>query len=184
MAAAAGADVFEVGSYTVVLAHDIKAVPDALQLVPSQKRPRITQPFLDVYKTFYPDWPIAICCWNGSIAPEPLLWWYIPSDHDTIFAPALDAHDGHAPDPRVQVRVDHYLCFGSTTGARVQYRGAAIPDEIRGLLPERIKGRRFDRPMINGDFRVNAASMHENKPAKVFRGTRSVIDKETHDLLF
>ncbi len=184
-AASVDAIVFEQGSYHVVLAKDTKSIPEALKLVPPEKRPNITESYLKTYAILYPDWPIAVCCWNGNgeMAPEPLLWWYIPSNPGVLFAPAMDAHDGNPPRLNTEVKVDHYLAFSSSVGARVNYR-QYIPDEVRTLLPERIKGRHYQRTMPNGDFRLPVVDSHSTTTSEVQRGTRNSTAVAKYVLMF
>ncbi len=72
------AQVFSVGSYTVVLADNVSQIPEALERVPADRRPTVSKNFLKGYGTLYPKSPIAVCCWNGAIEAEPLMWWYVP----------------------------------------------------------------------------------------------------------
>jgi hypothetical protein len=67
------AQVFDVGSYTVVLAASPRAVPEALARVPANKRPAVNALVLGAFEKLYPGWPLAVCCWDGSVETEPLL---------------------------------------------------------------------------------------------------------------
>ena len=148
--------IFDVGSYTVVTGRDMRALTLAAGTIPKEKRPElnldVTLPMADLY----PGWSFALCCWRGSIEPEPLLWWYIPSNPDVLFAPALDAHDGKAPTKEM-VQTDHIVTFGSTlkTPVRadrdVRYRRQP-PPEVAALLPTRAVGTQATGKMRNGDF--------------------------------
>jgi hypothetical protein len=160
--------VFDVGSYTVVLASQgIADAAKALHRVSVEKRPPpFRDGFVEGYQRLYGSSPVAICCWAGTVQAEPLLWWYVPRSYDTFFAPAVDAHDGNAPDPNAMVSVDHYVAFGSSAplygeggeelgvGMRVGYtQGHEIASAgVKSLLPLRIRGRKFQRQMPNGDF--------------------------------
>jgi hypothetical protein len=88
------AKVFDVGTYTVVLAASAEAISAALDRVPAAKRPPNNKALFQAFEEHYPDWPLAVCCWNGAIEPEPLLWWYVPLDPDWLFAPALERRRG------------------------------------------------------------------------------------------
>ena len=89
--------VFALGSYHVVLAEDARDIAGALKRVPGEKRPTAKPGFFDAYYDLYPGQPVAVCCWAGNVAPEPLLWWFEPTDPDTLFFPGVDAHDGEPP---------------------------------------------------------------------------------------
>jgi hypothetical protein len=147
--------IFNSGSYTVVLAKDITDVPNVLSLLPEDRRPNVSQAFADGFKRLYHDWPVALCCWNGNVEAEPLLWWYTPTGSETlIFAPAMDSHDGTAPKPGAPVMVDHYVTFGSSNavnGYEVRY-SQAIPPEVRDLLPNRVRGAHVQDVLPNADF--------------------------------
>jgi hypothetical protein len=153
---AASTQVFQVGSYTVVLGDDPISIDAALRTVPEQVRPTIKRDLVASFTKNYPGWPVAVCCWSGDIEAEPLLWWYVPKSENWLFAPALDAHDGHAPVLDASVDVDHHVSFGSRwsdsrTGNSVEYRDL-LPEEAEWLLPERVFGTRLHQRMANGDF--------------------------------
>lgn len=152
--------VFDVGSYTVVLADRPSDIASALKMVPEAKRPTMSQALLSSFETNYPGWPVAVCCWAGDIKAEPLLWWYQPRAKDWLFAPALDAHDGGAPDLYARVSVDHNIAFGSTmrpVGGSVRYQDsarnpAAMSGVAEHLLPSKVVGTALHTAMPNGDF--------------------------------
>jgi hypothetical protein len=153
------AEVFESGSYTVVLASNATAIPDAISRVPEHKRPRLHPELFDAYKLWYPGWSMALCCWDGTIEAEPLLWWYepLPEYRDRHFLPGLDGHDGKVPDPaKKDVDVDHVIVIGShTTGSLGPTAGKvrdSVPPELRRFLPDHVYGGRLHRPMMNGDW--------------------------------
>ena len=176
----AAAQVFDVGSYTVVLASSARTVRGALERVPASKRPVLNAVALGAFEALYPGWPLAVCCWDGTLEAEPLLWWYEPMLPDQLLAPALDAHDGQPPRTDAIVEVDHHVAFGSTlrpTGLEVHYQDDARVDDRRAapswivpyerpaaeeqlprpvastaLLPRQVHGTRIQRAMPNGDF--------------------------------
>jgi hypothetical protein len=157
------AKVFDVGSYTVVMAAGAAAISAALDQVPAEKRPPDNNAMFAAFEEHYPGWPLAVCCWNGEIEAEPLLWWYEPLDPDWIFAPALDAHDGGPPKLDADVEVEHYLAFGASKyslGNRLGYFSRRdVPEAVLGLLPWSVHGTRVEGKMPNGDFWVPAASL-------------------------
>jgi hypothetical protein len=103
------------GIYTVVLADDARAIPEALDRVPKEKRPALNPELFEAYAEWYPDWTIALCCFNNEEAQEalPMLWWYEPMFPEQLFLPALDCHTGDVPDLTTNVAVDHTLAVGS-----------------------------------------------------------------------
>jgi len=56
------AQVFDVGSYTVILASNAAQIPEALTRVPEYKRPKVSTRFLIQFGMMYPRQPIALCC--------------------------------------------------------------------------------------------------------------------------
>ena len=152
------AQVFDVGTYTVILATSAAQIPAALQKVPESKRPVVTLKFLLKYGQLYPKQPIAVCCWNGKVEAEPLLWWYEPKDPNIFFIPTMDAHNGEAPDLEATVMVDHLISVGSgiigNTGSLVTYN-SPLSDEARKLLPTRVHGTQINQLAKNGDMFVN-----------------------------
>lgn len=158
------AEVFDVGSYTVVLADDVGQIPEALQRVPEHKRPMISPKFLYGFGKLYPNQPIAVCCWSGNIEAEPLLWWYKPTDFSTLFIPTMDAHDGNAPVVGVDVNTDHLISVGLnsksfTRPAKVDYK-SVLSKEAQELLPQTAKvfGLKLDDRLPNGDCFVKTAT--------------------------
>jgi hypothetical protein len=168
--------VFDKGNYTVVLATDARAIPAALDRVPSHKRPALNQAIFDAYAAWYPGWHVALCCFDRSFeAVEPLLWWYEPIDPTHLFAPALDGHDGNVPQPGAAVNVDHKVVFGSVTkpqGKDVIFTGytkpaadrrglqTELPEELRPLLATKVTGASFARKkMPNGDFSLPVTAL-------------------------
>lgn len=167
------AEVFESGSYTVVLAEHVAQIPEALKRVSENKRPKIHTQFLIRYGMMYPKQPIAVCCWSGLLEdPEPLLWWYEPTDKENLFIPTMDAHDGFAPKLDEMVHTDHIISVGSTidqTGEGVVYTGelgievggksSRDLDVAKQLLPKQVHGHRPTSLMKNGDMFVNITQM-------------------------
>lgn len=163
-AIAKSAKVFDVGDYTVVLATSVTQVPEALKRVPVEKRPEVSNEFLIGYGIMYPDQPVALCCWSGSVDAAPLLWWYEPSDPDTLFIPTMDAHDGKAPDVNAEVSVDHIISVGSNlaaTGEKVYYEDFLY--EGAPLLPTKVQGTKFKGRMKNGDMFVSVSDMRSKE---------------------
>jgi hypothetical protein len=148
--------VFSTGIYTVVLATNAQAIPGSLHRVPAEKRPALNPALFDAYAAWYPEWTIALCCFNNRKATlaTPLLWWYRPMAPERLFLPALDYHTGAVPDLDSQVRVDHVLAVGSTwagSATRVFYSDR-IPEAVKPYFTERVIGARYRQRMPNGDF--------------------------------
>ena len=155
--------VFDSGEYTVVLADDARDIPSALERVPEAKRPDMNEEIFDAYAKWYPEWPIALCCFASrkEVEAEPLLWWFEPKDPKVLFAPALDAHSGNAPDLTEHVRVDHSVVFGSTLHSRgqpVRYR-REVPRHVSPFVADRVVGEEFQTALTNGDFAIPVARM-------------------------
>lgn len=146
---------FDIGSYTVLAVDDLNSdISEALNLVPENKRPKVNKEVLDSFAVNYPGWKLVVCCFDGNIDPEPLLFWYEPLYKEVLFAPTMDAHDGKAPT-RNNVKVDHIVCFGSTinpTGVLTITYQDNIPEDVKSLLPVAAVGQKFNETMINGDF--------------------------------
>lgn len=163
-AVAKSAKVFDVGDYTVILATNVAQVPEALKRVSVDKRPTVSNEFLIGYGVMYPNQPVALCCWKGSVEPAPLLWWYEPKDKDTLFVPTMDAHDGKAPDVEAEVSVDHIISVGSNlfaNGSMVYYEDFLY--EGAPLLPKKVQGIKFKGRMKNGDMFVSVADVRSKE---------------------
>lgn len=158
------AQVFNVGSYTVVLAENVNQIPEALGRVPENRRPTISDYFLYGYGQLYPDQPIAVCCWDGEIEAEPLLWWYTPKNKDHFFIPTMDAHDGKPPRLSEAVRTDHIISVGAVDPDRIgrHYRinySGALPPSVMTLLPQYTYGTKLGSTYLNGDMFVKTSNL-------------------------
>lgn len=156
----ASVEIFDSGSYTVVLAADATDIPKVLDQLPKNRRPDPHPEIFDAYRLWYPDWPIALCCWDGEIKAEPLLWWYrpLPEYRDRHFLPGLDGHDGRVPDPTLKsVSVDHTVVLGclrlNGVSANADRIVRSLPSDIARWLPSHVCGYRFEeRQLANGDW--------------------------------
>lgn len=161
--------VFESGSYTIALAENPHSMRLALDQVAPEKRPVIPGSFLAGLTQLYNDWPMAICCFNGNLeAPEPLLWWFKPRFGHALFAPALDAHDGHSPDPAVQVDRDHTLAFASYRSNRAHDRGLLdaiqrLPAEHQWMFMPSVIGTKVEHKTGNGDFSLPVSAIFDDR---------------------
>lgn len=162
--------VFDSGSYTVVLAKSPAALREGLKAVPERKRPDLSLPMLASLKSLYPDWPVAVCCFDesefsGEKKLEPLVWWFRQrKDVPGLFAPALDAHGG-IPDPSATVHRDHSLAFGTSAaeglrdGHGVQDYIDQVPSEHRWMFTRGVRGAVVEGVGRNGDFSMPLADV-------------------------
>ncbi|MCT2591605.1 hypothetical protein LHJ74_17160 [Streptomyces sp. N2-109] len=155
-------EVFDHDIYTVLLAADARAVPEALEQVPVHKRPRIDPALMRFYAHHYPAHTLALCCFDNAQAERaaPLLMWYVPADPDELTLPALDCHTGGPPDLDARVPVDHWVVFGTDEapngwGEPVRY-AHGMRQRLREFLPDRVTGSYFGgRDVLNGDFTLS-----------------------------
>ncbi|MDH3752513.1 MAG: hypothetical protein OEU32_01475 [Acidimicrobiia bacterium] len=165
----ATAEVFDSGIYTVVLASDASAIPDALQRVPGAKRPAANDELFAWYSRHFAGWPVALCCFDNRDAHHatPMLWWYEPRFPELLFAPAIDAHTGGLPDLDASVDVDHRVVLGTIDGdggMPVRYSDP-LDDDVGSLLPERVVGADFAGSRLpNGDFVTAVESIRRGSP--------------------
>jgi hypothetical protein len=159
--------VFESGSYTVVLANraELGSIAEALALVPERKRPSISPALIYIYQRWYPEWHVALCCFDASVGgPEPIIWQYEPLDPTHVFLPGLDGHDGRLPRLDVSVDVDHAVALGvDSPSTDPSLRAASItlsssmPAELAPLFPTRVVGlASMTEPLANGDWYLPA----------------------------
>lgn len=156
--------IFDSGSYTVVLATDPAKIVDALDSVPANKRPRPNKDIFDAYAGWYPGWHVALCCYADSIKAEPLVWSYEPLNPDVLFLPGLDAHDGKVPNLSDDIVRDHSVIYHiegknhSHTMIKNQ-----IPNSHSGIFKPEFSGWLLDRNRgrsRNGDFVINTNKKH------------------------
>ena len=62
--------VFDSGKYTIVLATNPEDIPGALNQVPEHKRPKLNEAIFSAYKKWYPNWPVALCCFGVEAKEE------------------------------------------------------------------------------------------------------------------
>lgn len=172
-------EVFDHDVYTVVLATNPRLIPEALNQVPANRRPAIGEDLLDFYATRFPAHVILLCCFDNADARKaaPLLLWYRPTDPDTLFMPAVDAHTGGPPRLGEPVPRDHTLVFASGLadpdwGHPVAHAGK-IRRKLRVFLPDRVDGVFLTQPppshplSANGDFVLDHADLLERRLDRV-----------------
>ena len=159
-------ELFNKGSYSVALAKNVAAIPEALHRIPANRRPAPNQAIFDAYANLYPGWWFALCAWDGSVDAEPLLWWYGPKDSSNLFLPGLDAHDGHAPAVGSTVSVDHIVAIGSPIGSDqgwpVRFQ-EATPAHLAPFISDRVYGRKLTGLLPNGDFQFPVSNIGKNE---------------------
>lgn len=153
------------GATTYVYAPNFEAAANAMNRVPAERRANFSEEFIKGCSTLY-DEPITIACWAGNIQTEPLLLWYIPQDKSIFRLPTMDAHNGKAPSLESRAEMDHVLSVsaGIGLGYRVKYT-EIIPENVRGLLPQRVHGVGMYGRFKNGDMFVQSnESLTKNQP--------------------
>lgn len=159
-----GVQVFDHDIYTVVLSQNAGLIPDALKLVKKDRRPALNQPLFDWYGRIFPNWPIALCCFNNrqQAAAAPLTIWYEPLRGDFLTLPAIDCHTGATPRLSGRVEVDHWVIYGRESHApgfaRVHYRRPVQDPFLAKVLPSYVVGQRFTGQLMNDDFIVDTES--------------------------
>ena len=167
--ASADYEIFESGSYTIALAQDASGLASALKEIPESKRPNLPAKFIVSLGKLYPDWPMALCCFDLNIDDaEPLFWWYKPRFPEVLFAPAIDAHNGEPPDLETDVWRDHTLAFGSYA-AKLEDRDLLadivhqVPKEHRWLFDAHVSGTQIHGNTGNGDFVISVDTVRRPK---------------------
>jgi hypothetical protein len=162
-AVAQSVQVFDHDVYTVLLATDPTAIPDALRQVPPHRRPGLNPDLLRFYADHFPDHTVAVCCFDNADAQraKPLLLWYAPLDPDHLTLPALDSHTGAAPDLDAPVPVDHWVLLSTDQAADGWGQPVTYPTrlrrKVRSFLPAAVMGRRYGpgESLVNGDFTIS-----------------------------
>lgn len=162
-------EIFDSGIYTIVLATDATLIHNALRRVPEAKRPRLNKEIFDAYAAWYPEWTVALCCFNNGDAKTatPMLWQYEPMNNRGLFLPALDCHSGEVPNLNKKVVVDHTIVVGSNLmkigrGSVVNYTHN-FPKEITPYLADEVIGRQIQGMLTNGDFFIEIGDVREGK---------------------
>lgn len=160
VAAAPRVEVFQHDVYTVLLAQSAAHIPAALERVEPRKRPALNRDLFDFYADLFPNYPIALCCFDNADTADakPLMLWYEPLDEERIALPAIDCHTGTVPDLSADVLTDHWVLFGSDRADRLWgdkvYYGRKPSPKLLEFLPPRVMGQHFDEALPNGDFAI------------------------------
>jgi hypothetical protein len=154
-------EVFQHDIYTVVLAENAAHIPVALGSVEPRKRPALNPDLFGFYADLFPDYPVALCCFDNADAAEakPLMLWYRPLDQEHLVLPAIDCHTGAVPDLNAEVVTDHWLLYGSDDaaddwGQPVNY-GKQVRRKLLDFLPPRVMGTLIAKSLPNGDFAID-----------------------------
>ncbi len=157
---------FRAGSYHVASATSLPGLKQAVQAVPERARPDLPFQFLAALGKMYPGWSFLACCFCGEdvldgVEAEPVTLWYRPmaGREDTLFAPAVDAHDGKPPVLSASVWRDHTLAFGDVDAEGVREAPymrehvKRLPEEHRWMFSHAVVGSVVkERTTRNGDF--------------------------------
>lgn len=174
--------IIEFDVYTIVIAKNARDLTKVLksEAIPAERRPALNDEIIKAYTKWYPNWAIAVCCFNNTDAQraKPLLFSYEPTkqtDKDFLFVPTLDAHDGKAPDLNAKVDVDHTI-FVSTPdlpdshGMTVFYSDPAIALGVAELLPRKVTGKVVTGSYRNGDVVFKCSDLKNG----IVRGLRAL----------
>lgn len=152
-----GVQYFELGEYDVLLAKSPTDIPSRLGEVPEAKRPEVSESLLSWYEEHFPDWHVALFCFDSKEVNEPGVWyWYHPME-EVIRLPALDSHDGSPPRLNIMVDVQHELYTswpGMVGGVDVTHPFIYTSPKTATFLPKRITGLKIIDRMTNGDFGI------------------------------
>lgn len=166
----AAVQVFDSGSYTIVLARDANYINTALEQVPENKRPNPRPDIFGAYAKLYPGWHIALCCYDGAVEAEPMVWQYEPLDPAHLFAPALDGHDGKIPNMNVRVDRDHTIILSMVNRSKTRYAmelsrsrtASVIPPSHQYLFGKNFYGTQQHVATQNGDFIFRVADFNDD----------------------
>ena len=173
----ASVQVFDHGDFTIVMSQDIRAAHEALARVREDRRPEIPTETVDFYANTLHDQRFMFWCWSGKASRKapPIMFWYEPSQTNTLFVPGIDAHDGKAPDLGAYVELDHTFAAGHfsldfNSGASFVEYSDGIPAELRPFLPRYVKGQSDIRGRYkNGDFAVRVEQLLRPEPISILR---------------
>ena len=152
--------VVEMGIYHIVLADTARGIQRGIQKkVPAEKQAAIPNEILTSLEKLAPGYRFAVACFNNSDAKKatPIGVRFTPANPDYFVFPALDGHDGKAPQLASNVQVNHWLFAGANRGVPVSYRDLPSAEAIHEFLPANVRGREFAGYMTNGDFYIPVA---------------------------
>lgn len=156
-------EIVKSGSYTIILAKNAQSIRQAIDILPINERPEIHPDLIQSFQSLYKDWTLAVCCWSGSIDPEPITIWYYPKDENRLFIPTMDSHTGGPPDLNSSVRLNHSFIIGGSvlTDKPVDI---SLNRDCENLFSKYVLGVvNITAKLPNGDFYVDIRD-HNNIP--------------------
>lgn len=156
---------FDVGDYEVLLADEPAAIPAALERISPEKRPAINEEIFSWYQRNMPGWHMALFCFSAEkVVGKPVFYWYHPLEgHENVLRlPAIDSHDGTAPELGKDVRVAHelYVSWPGIKGKEMSY--PHMPGEASVFMPTKVAGVKAYGIRPNGDFGIDVGTTVDN----------------------
>lgn len=143
---------FQLGNYNVFISESAQTIGKAIEKLEDSKRPEISKDILSFLDERYKGWSFVICCFDAKdkVSAQPVMFKYTPLNKDILFFPAIDSHDGKAPDMGRNVHVDHYIITNIENPSKSE-----VP--FTEPVPEFLKdfnyvGMVYDGYFSNGDF--------------------------------
>jgi len=143
--------------YTIIIAQDATAIPEAMMHVEPRKRVSVSGSLIEFYARHYSKHLMTLWCFDNQEAQtaSATFLWYTSFHPDFFMLPAVDAHTGNAPDLQKQVLVDHWVFLGSDE--KIPHwdtftYDTAMRGDVLEYLPRYVTGKRFGGYMNNGDF--------------------------------
>ncbi len=171
--------------YDIVLAENIRDIPDVLPQIQESKRPEVNPEVFSVLDKWY-GCPVAVCCFNTNDrgTAKPLGFAFEPLYPDKLVVYTLDGHNGSPPDPNALVNLDHDIFVGSylmkaspNRTARIRYSNG-IPPTLHPYLLNNALGVPVKGQMENGDLIFSTDAVR----AGHFEGFRSLPPFGPHEL--
>lgn len=166
---------FQLGMYNVFLSTDIHAIGGILDKLPEDQKPDISKNLLTFFEKAYPSCNFVVCVFsnNSSMDSQPIMFRYKPNNEKILFFPAVDAHDGNAPDLSKQVDVDHFLFTEISSAKSFEFKDSKVPSFLKN---RKLSGFKYTGSQLNGDWvhNVNSSSLDFNR---VHPSTLTVTEK-------
>lgn len=152
---------FQLGMYNVFLSTEINAIGQVIDKLPEDKRPEVSKNLLTFFEKAYPSCSFVVCVFsnNSSMDSQPIMFRYKPNNEKVFFFPAVDAHDGNAPDLSKQVSVDHFLFTEVSSAESFEFKGSKVPSFLQN---RKLSGLKYAGSQLNGDWvhQVNSSSLN------------------------
>lgn len=142
---------FQVGMYNIFVSDSASNIGKAISALSPEKRPEINPEILSFLENHYAGWSFVIACFDGDkkMEAQPIMLKFKPIDPNTLYFPALDAHDGGAPNLDEKVWVDHFLITMGEKGNDVNFSELSIPEVFAG---KKFFGMSYSGKHQNGDW--------------------------------